>query len=137
MSSWTALPEQPSHIVDGSNVDILNDILGVAIFDMNGLPQEYYTTPDNRSTSWVQTVFQALGLKSLLIASLKLEGFQHIIIHTNEHDAVVVRYKNAYTAFLLKNVQRFIADIPGHDLGEWLRDFDSNTLRQHDRFQAS
>ncbi|NJL86482.1 MAG: hypothetical protein HC886_11685 [Leptolyngbyaceae cyanobacterium SM1_1_3] len=126
-SAGSANPPQPDSLA-------IESILGVAIFDLNGLPQEYYTTPDNPETKWVQTVFQALGLKSLLMASLRLEGFQHILIQTDEHKAVVVRQKNLYTALLLHQpkpeaiTEAFLAQV---------RQFETHTLRSNPRFTAA
>ncbi|MFE4108270.1 hypothetical protein [Almyronema epifaneia] len=112
----------------------IQDILGVAIFDMNGLPREYYVTPSNTETSWVQTVFQALGLKSLLTASLRLEGFQHIVIHTAEHAAVVIRQKNCYTALLMRGLA---SEAITETFVDWVRQFEAETLRNSPYFRAA
>ncbi len=85
-------------------------IVGAAIFDLNGLPKEYFTTSESSNMSWVQTIFQALGLRSLLISSLQLEGFHHATIYGAEHCAVVVKQKNQYTAMLLKTQDSVIND---------------------------
>ncbi|MBF2025976.1 MAG: hypothetical protein IGS48_04305, partial [Oscillatoriales cyanobacterium C42_A2020_001] len=66
----------------------MNDVIGAAIFDLNGLPKEYFTTSDNSNMGWVQTIFQALGLRSLLISSLQLEGFHYATIQGLEHCAI-------------------------------------------------
>lgn len=80
----------------------ITDILGVAIFDVNGLPREYFVTDENPSTHWVQIVFQALGLQSLLASSLELEGFQQITTHLEESTIVVVRRRHDYIALLFE-----------------------------------
>ncbi|MBD0337435.1 MAG: hypothetical protein ICV62_18265 [Cyanobacteria bacterium Co-bin13] len=116
---------------------MLDEILGVAIFDLNGLPREYFVTPENQSTSWVQIVFQALGLKSLLMSSLKLDSFQHISIHLDQQTAVVMRSKSAYVAILLKGPRHFPSDTAADRFGQWVRQFEQNTLRQHPRFKAA
>ena len=66
--------------------------LGAATFDLSGLPKEYYTLVDgSKSIIWVQPIFQALGLKSLLAASLPVEGFTHAVIHGNDYTAIVIK----------------------------------------------
>jgi hypothetical protein len=56
--------------------------LGAATFDLSGLPKEYYTLVDgSKSIIWVQPIFQALGLKSLLAASLPVENFTYAVIY--------------------------------------------------------
>jgi hypothetical protein len=120
-----------------SSEKVLEDILGVALFDLNGLPREYFVTPDNESTSWVQVVFQALGLKSLLMSSLKLESFQHISIHLGQQTAVVMRTKTAYVALLLRGQRHFSSDAAVDRFGQWVRQFEQTTLRQHPRFKAA
>lgn len=115
----------------------VDDILGVAIFDVSGLPREYFVTSDNTTTNWVQTVFQALGLKTLLMSSLKLEGFRNIAIHLDQRTAIVVRGRNAYIAVLVKGVKHFANDDAAEQFGHWTRQFEQTTLRQHPRFKSA
>ncbi|HEY9738275.1 MAG TPA: hypothetical protein V6D06_18410 [Trichocoleus sp.] len=115
----------------------LNDILGVAIFDLNGLPREYFVTAENKSTQWVQIVFQALGLKSLLMSSLKLDSFQQILITLGQQTAVVVRTKNAYVALLLRGQRHFPTQEIAERFSQWVRHFEQQTLRQNLRFIAA
>ena len=112
-------------------------ILGVAIFDHSGLPQEYFITPENPSTSWVQLVFQALGLKSLLMSSLKLDGFQHLFIGIEDQMAVVVRTKDTYVALLFKERYQFTSIKMADQFSQWVRQFESRQLRQHPRFVSA
>ncbi len=108
-------------------------IVGAAIFDPSGLPKEYFTTVESNDISWVQTIFQALGLRSLLMSSLQLEGFSHAIIHGKGYFAIVVKQRSYYTALLvrqnnLKGVsQAFI---------RWVHDFEPQTLKDHPRFNS-
>ncbi len=113
---------------------LLADILGVAIFDFSGLPREYFITADNESTSWVQLVFQALGLKLLLMSSLKLEGFSHICIDLDQQTAIVVRTKKEYVALLLGRSLKFATAQESDRFSHWVRQFERQLLRQHDRF---
>jgi hypothetical protein len=113
---------------------ILNSILGVAIFDLNSLPKEYYITTENDNTHWVQLVFQALGLKSLLMSSLKLDGFLHISIGSGQQTAIVVRGKDDYIALLMRDPILF-KDVEQSDkFSQWVRNFEQKLLRQNRRF---
>lgn len=114
----------------------LNDILGAAVFDLNGLPREYYTTEDNQGTEWVQTVFQALSLKALITASLRIEGFQGITIRTENYDAIVVQLNSGYTALLFKKAKIFVEDIADPAFDEWVRNFEASILRNSNHFQT-
>ncbi len=116
---------------------ILSSILGIAIFDLNGLPKEYFVTKENDSTNWVQLVFQALGLKSLLMSSLKLEGFLQISIDYGDRTAVVVRTKEDYIALLLKTPLQFATVKQSDHFSQWVRHFEGNILRQHERFMPA
>lgn len=113
----------------------VDDILGAAIFDLNGLPREYFITAENANTSWVQIVFQALGLKPLLMSSLELEGFHHISTTLEQNTAVVVRGKNTYVALLLRGSRVFYSFEEADHFSQWTRQFEQTTLRQHDRFR--
>jgi hypothetical protein len=113
---------------------MLASIVGVAIFDVSGLPREYFVTADNESTSWVQLVFQALGLKSLLMSSLKLESFSHIAIELEGQSAIVVRTKEEYVALLLRQPLVFASAQEGDRFSHWVRQFERRLLRENPRF---
>lgn len=126
------LPTHPP--VSDSNTDLADRVIGAAIFDLNGLPKEYFVTNDNNNISWVQTIFQALGLQSLLMSSLKLEGFHHAIIRGQDCNAVIVKQRNGYVALLIRGTD----DIPlSHALVDWVHDFEVDTLRNHPRFRVA
>jgi hypothetical protein len=110
-----------------------DDILGAAIFDLNGLPKEYFTTLENTNLSWVQTIFQALGLRSLLMASLQLEGFHHATIYGTQCCAIVVKQRSHYTALLVRRQEEPISDA----LIQWLQTYQLNDLKQNPRFQMA
>lgn len=116
-----------------SAMSYADDIVGAAIFDLNGLPKEYFTTADSSNMSWVQTIFQALGLRSLLMSSLQLEGFRHATIYGTEYCAVVVKQRAYYTALLLK--QRDDA-IPAAMI-QWVQTFQLSELRANPRFKVA
>ncbi len=108
-------------------------IVGAAVFDLNGLPKEYFITPETANMSWVQTIFQALGLRSLLMSSLQLEGFQHATIRGDEFCAIVVRQRSQYTALLLSQQEELLAE----SLIQWAQTFQLNELKHNPRFKAA
>jgi len=110
---------------------LLEAIIGAAIFDLNGLPKEYFTTAGNGDVSWVQTIFQALGLRSLLISSLQVDGFHYATIHGSPHRAIVVKQRMRYIALLVDQAH---FDEHANSLIEWMQDFDSNILKTDPRF---
>lgn len=127
----SAETERPSD--QDIRVSYSNAVIGAAIFDLSGLPKEYFTTPESNDVSWVQTIFQALGLQSLLISSLRLEGFRHAIIHGSDYRAVVVRQRVRYMALLLR---RDDVDVTSDSFLTWSLDFEPSVLRTHPRFSA-
>jgi hypothetical protein len=128
-----SLPTQPGSTPLTQDT-LVENIIGVAIFDFSGLPREYFITADNESTSWVQIVFQALGLKSLLMSSLKLEGFSHICIELSGQTAIVVRTKEEYVALLMRHPLTFSTAQESDRFSHWVRQFEQRLLRQHKRF---
>lgn len=124
--------ESPSPVSVSSSPDI-DHILGAAIFDLSGLPKEYFTTADENSMNWVQTIFQALGLRSLLMAFLKLEGFHYAAVQGEGHCAIVVKQKNLYVALLLRQENTEISDL----LVQWVQAFEPEILRNHPRFYST
>lgn len=110
----------------------LNFILGAATFDLSGLPKEYFTSTDMADISWVQTIFQALGLQSLLASSLRLEGFRHVVVQTKEYQAIVVRQKHHYTALLVRPLSSDLLE----PFIRWAYEFEPNVLRDDPRFSV-
>ncbi|MDX2228708.1 MAG: hypothetical protein NW220_03660 [Leptolyngbyaceae cyanobacterium bins.349] len=111
----------------------LNDVIGAAIFDLNGLPKEYFTTPDSSSMSWVQTIFQALGLRSLLMSSLQFENFHHATIQGTDYCALIVKQRTHYTALLLKQKTEEISV----EVIDWAQTFQPEALRANPRFKVA
>jgi hypothetical protein len=112
-------------------------ILGVAIFDINGLPREYFVTDENRSTSWVQIVFQALGLRSLLASSLELEGFQHIAVNLTSTTALVVRRRHDYIGLLVNGQPVLEGNPQPSPLMQWVGQLSLQDLSDHPRFHIT
>lgn len=108
-------------------------IVGAAIFDLSGLPREYFTTPENGDISWVQTSFQALGLQSLLMSSLRVEGFNHALIQSADHAAIVVRQKARYLALLIQVPN---SDSISQSFIQWIQELEPARLRSHPRFSV-
>ncbi|XGW00216.1 MAG: hypothetical protein ACAF41_14920 [Leptolyngbya sp. BL-A-14] len=104
-------------------------VAGAAVFDLNGLPKEYFTTPESDNMSWVQTIFQALGLRSLLMSSLQVEGFHHATILGTDYAAVVVKQKATYVALLVQPDAAIDAAFI-----EWVQAFEPNELKTNPRF---
>ena len=111
-----------------------NSIVGAAIFDLNGLPKEYFTTGEGSNMSWVQTIFQALGLRSLLMSSLQLEGFHYAVIQGPDCCAVVVKQPARYMALL---VQQSEPGMMTEAFVQWVQRFEPSVLKTHPRFRAA
>lgn len=77
--------------------------MGAAIFDLSGLPKEYFVPTDSSDISWVQTIFQALGLQALLTSAFQLEEFRHAIVHGAHFHAIIVRQTDCHVALLLQH----------------------------------
>lgn len=133
MLSLTKTELKVSIPVVNSVMPFIDDVVGAAIFDLNGLPKEYFTTSENSNMSWVQTIFQALGLRSLLMSSLQLEGFHHAAIQGDGYYAIVVKQRSHYTALLLNHQGD---DVP-EPLIEWAQNFEPRILQEDPRFRAA
>lgn len=90
--------------IDSTSQTLIFDpqvILGAAVFDLNGLPKDYFTSIDYQDIGWVQTAFQALGLRSLLTSSLQLEIFQYSIVHGTEQCTLITKQAQGYLAVIV------------------------------------
>ena len=113
----------------------ITDILGVALFDLSGLPREYFVTNENPTTGWVQIVFQSLGLRSLLSSSLELEGFHRITINLEATTAMVVRRKQDYIALQFKGKLALHSPADEERLLNLIAALNPEKLRQHPHFK--
>ncbi len=108
-------------------------VIGAAIFDLSGLPKDYFTTAENSDISWVQTIFQALGLRSLIMASLQVDGFRHAAIHGTGYCAIVVKQRVRYVALLVRR-DDFAAFADSFLL--WMQTFEPGLLTSNSRFNS-
>lgn len=111
----------------------LDRIFGAAIFDLSGLPKNYYISIQNADISWVQTIFQALGLQALLTSFFQLSGFRHAVIHGAPFHAIVIRQPNRYVALLIQQNDTQLSEA----LIEWAVDFDPHSLANDPRFSST
>jgi hypothetical protein len=107
-------------------------IIGAALFDLSGLPVEYFVAVESQDISWVQAIFQALGLQSLLVSSLQLEGFRYVVLHGKAYRAIVLKQKPHYLALL---IQRNPEDLP-ETFFKWAQVFDPGDLKSDPRFST-
>lgn len=133
MSAITVVKNLPTVSESETPTSYTDLIVGAAVFDLNGLPKEYFVTAETANMSWVQTIFQALGLRSLLMSSLQLEGFQHATVRGETFCALVVKQRSQYTALLLRHQE----DVLAEPLIQWAQNFQMSELKQDPRFQAA
>ncbi|GAB4379252.1 MAG: hypothetical protein Kow00121_33020 [Elainellaceae cyanobacterium] len=131
-NSQLEMPSSPSSSAKDANLSYSNFVIGAAVFDLSGLPKEYFTTTESTDVSWVQTIFQALGLQSLLMSSLRLEGFRHVVVHGKEYRAIVVKQRSRYTAVLVR---------PSHEVMSeafirWAHELEPSRLKTDPRFSV-
>lgn len=119
--------------VKAFSVSYSNQILGAAIFDLNGLPKDYYISTESADISWVQSIFQALGLQALLTSSFQLEEFRHAVIQSAYFHAIVIRQANCYVALLIQQNEALVPE----DLIQWAFTFDPALLADDPRFSAT
>jgi hypothetical protein len=118
---------------DRPNQVYQSDILSAATFDLSGLPRDYFIRITGTHTiAWVQTIFQVLGVRSLLSSSLKLEGFSHAILKGSEYMALVVKQPNGYLAILY---ELNYSELANPSLTDWAKQLNPNQLKKDKRFQ--
>jgi hypothetical protein len=109
-------------------------ILSAATFDLSGLPRDYFIrVTGNHTIAWVQTIFQVLGVRSLLGSSLRLEGFSHSVLKGSEYTALVVKQPNGYLAILYDPDYPMLTD---PSLTAWAKQLNPTQLKKDKKFQA-
>ncbi len=126
--------DAPEHVGKILSMDYMDCVMGAAIFDLNGLPKDYFITEESNKINWVQTIFQALGLRSLLMSSLQLEGFHHAVINGDGYSAIVVKQPNCYTALLIRRNDRTLIT---PEFVQWVQHFEPSSLRNNNRFHIA
>jgi hypothetical protein len=111
----------------------LENIIGAAVFDLQGLPKHYFSTVENPNTAWTQTIFQMLGLKSLLALGLGLENFQYAVMQGDRYTAVVLNQRSQYLALLVTFSESEISESFIH----WAQELPPELWHQNSRFQAA
>jgi hypothetical protein len=122
------LPLAP--LAEEFSMPYLDAVIGAAIFDLSGLPKEYLASQENPDLSWVQAIFQALGLQSLLGSSLQLEGLRYAVAHGIEFQAIVVRQEACYTALLIRSSE---AQLDPQFI-QWAKQLEPTSLKGNLRF---
>lgn len=113
-------------------VSYSDQILGAAIFDLNGLPREYFVSTENADISWVQTIFQALGLQALLNSTFQLADFHHAIIDGAHFHALIIRRSDCHIALLIHQNDAILSE----EVIQWASHFDPQTLSSDRRFMS-
>lgn len=130
-----ALCVMPSNLaMDHQEVNeqlLLDAIVGVAVFDLSGLPKTYLTARDDLDSQWIQTVFQAFGLRTLFMDSLQLQDFQHAVVHGEVYSAVLMAQPLQYAAALIR---RDDFEQLSEVLIEWMKTFELGMLASDTRF---
>ncbi len=136
-------PPPPSQLANGllrqprsSPPEIYNyqgHITGAVLFDCNGLPQEYFTSTQISLENWEQLIFQLLGLRWLLMSSLKIDNFGFARASSGNHTAVLLRQRETYLALLTENLNNKVNEL---EFRQWLSKFELAELRRDDRFQS-
>ena len=112
----------------------LESVVGAAVFDLSGLPREYLITDEVDNVGWVQTVFQALGLRSLLMSSLQLDTFHYASTCADGYRAIVIKQKEQYIALLLKPENFYCVT---QDLIAWAQSFNPDELKLYPQFRIA
>jgi hypothetical protein len=108
-------------------------ILGAAIFDLTGLPKDYYISTEIADISWVQTIFQVLGLQTLLSSAFQLDDFRYAVVHGAHFHALIIGKPSCYVALLIRQSEMVMSEA----LVGWAIDFDPAVLAQDPRFTAT
>jgi hypothetical protein len=125
---------QPSPIAEQlqtSDQSLLNALIGVAIFDLSGLPKTYLTSRKDVDSFWIQTIFHSLGLRSLIENFLALDEFQHAVIHGKDYSVVVMAQPLQYAAILVNRVDY---DQRSDAFLEWMTNFEFTMLNGVQQF---
>lgn len=108
-------------------------LLGIATFDLSGLPKEFFTLIDSGiGITWVQPIFQVIGMRSLFSASLTLENFLYAVIQGKGYGALIIRQQNDYLAVLLRGDLGIVSD----DLLVWAKQLNVQQFANDPRYKV-
>lgn len=80
--------------------------LGVASFDLRGLPIRFLGDIDHEKSDWIETAFQALNLHFLLASVLRTGEMKTIrVAYRDDYDILIVYKQGRYVAALLHREQ--------------------------------
>ncbi|MGD1856681.1 MAG: hypothetical protein ACFB2W_20800 [Leptolyngbyaceae cyanobacterium] len=114
----------------------VEQILGLAVFDPEGLPCDCFITSQHKDTEWVQLVLQSLGLRQLMSSAMDLPQAGNTIIRTKIGNIAIVCCDRGYIALLLKRSLPQERPQIGHDWVDWICEFEATVVRTHTNFKA-
>lgn len=121
--------------LQSTTLPTVEQILGLAVFDLSGLPRSYFITDQHKDTAWIQLVFQSLGLQQLLAAEMELPTLDHMMIRTKVGNIVVVRSDQGYVALLLKRALPQERPHIDNAWVDWICEFEATVVRTHPGFK--
>lgn len=118
------------------NLPNLQQILGVAVFDTQGLPCEYFVTAHHKDMDWIQIAFQSLGLQQLLTTEMTLPSLDYGVFRTKAGNIVVVPTAQGFIALLLKRALPQESPTIDEDWVAWVCNFIDKEVRTNPRFKS-
>lgn len=114
----------------------IEQILGLAVFDSAGLPQDCFITLQHDDMEWIRLVLQLLGLQQLMMSAMELPDLRHAVIRTKVGNIVVICCKQRYVALLIKRV--LPQEYPQIDKTwiDWVCEFEAEVVRTHPNFKG-
>jgi hypothetical protein len=82
--------------------------------------------------TWTQTIFQILGLQSLLATLIPSEEFDYATLNGQLYCAIVMKQRSHYLALAIKNREDKIPD----GLIDWAKQLRPESLHKNPRFQT-
>lgn len=120
-----------------TNLPNIDQILGIAVFDPQGLPRQYFvTTAKHQDDDWIRLAFQALGLKQLLMDEMELPQLDHVMMRTKTGNLVILPYAQGFIALHIKRaLPQEQPNIDNH-WTPWACNLIETVIKQDSRFKA-
>ena len=118
------------------NLPNVKQILGVAVFDTQGLPCEYYITPYHQETDWLQIAFQSLGLQQLLATEMEFPSLDYAMMRTKMGNIVVLPTPQGFIALLLKRALPQESPTVDNAWIVWAANFVETVVKTDPKFKA-